>query len=213
MSIKYVLPNECTVDEWRNEMINETNDKIRYTSFKFFLEKGYEATNIRDICKIVNIRPSSLYFYFKSKQDLFFNIYDDIWNKKIKYLENLNELISTTSPDSKLKRLFTETIKYHTENISYEKFLLRYHLFPAEEIIPSLIDRYKFWISKKNKITINLINECIENKLLDNSKNAKDYLQEYNRFVSQQVNEMLIYNIKISLEELDFVWERFWNSL
>lgn len=213
MSIKYVLPNECTVDEWRNEMINETNDKIRYTSFKFFLEKGYEATNIRDICKIVNIRPSSLYFYFKSKQDLFFNIYDDIWNKKIKYLENLNELISTTSPDSKLKRLFTETIKYHTENISYEKFLLRYHLFPAEEIITSLIDRYKFWISKKNKITINLINECIENKILDNSKNAKDYLQEYNRFVSQQVNEMLIYNIKISLEELDFVWERFWNSL
>lgn len=194
-------------------MINETNDRIRYTSFKFFLEKGYEATNIRDICKIVNIKPSSLYFYYKSKLDLFFSIYDAIWNKKIEYLKNLNELKSNISPDNKLKKLFTETIKYHTANILNEKLLLRYHLYPAEEITSLLIDRYKFWIDEESKITIDIINECIENKILDTRRNAKDYLQEYNRFVSQQVNEMLIYNIKISLEELDFVWERFWNSL
>lgn len=194
-------------------MINETNDKIRYTSFRFFLEKGYEATNIRDICKIVNIRPSSLYFYYKSKQDLFFNIYDDIWNKKIKYLKNINELKSNISPESKLKKLFTETVKYHTENILNEKLLLRYHLFPAEEITTLLIDKYKFWTDEENKITIEIINECIENKVLDKRKNAKDYLQEYNRFVSQHVNEMLIYNIKISLKELDFVWDKLWNSL
>jgi AcrR family transcriptional regulator len=194
-------------------MINETNDKIRSTSFKFFLDKGYEATNIRDICKVVNIKPSSLYFYYKSKQDLFFSIYDDIWNKKIKYLKNLNELKSNISSDGKLKKLFTETIQYHTEYILNEKLLLRYHLFPAEEITALLIDRYKFWVNEENKITINIINECIENNILDNKKNAKDYLHAYNRFVSQHVNEMLIYNIKISLIELDFVWDRFWNSL
>jgi AcrR family transcriptional regulator len=194
-------------------MINETNDKIRSTSFKFFLDKGYEATNIRDICKVVNIKPSSLYFYYKSKQDLFFSIYDDIWNKKIKYLKNLNELKSNISSDGKLKKLFTETIQYHTEYVLNEKLLLRYHLFPAEEITALLIDRYKFWVNEENKITINIINECIENNILDNKKNAKDYLHAYNRFVSQHVNEMLIYNIKISLIELDFVWDRFWNSL
>jgi hypothetical protein len=94
-----------------------------------------------------------------------------------------------------------------------EKLLLRYHLFPAEEITALLIDRYKFWVNEENKITINIINECIENNILDNKKNAKDYLHAYNRFVSQHVNEMLIYNIKISLIELDFVWDRFWNSL
>jgi AcrR family transcriptional regulator len=194
-------------------MINETNDKIRYTSFKFFLDKGYEATNIRDICKVVNIKPSSLYFYYKSKQDLFFNIYDAIWNKKIDYLKNLNELKPNIAPDSKLKMLFTKTIKYHTENILNEKFLLRYHLFPAEEITTLLIDKYKFWIDEENKITIDIINECINNKILDNKKSAKEYLHEYSRFVSQHVNEMLIYNIKISLNELDFVWDMFWNSL
>ena len=30
---------------------NSTRDKIFYTSFRLFLENGYEATNIRDICK------------------------------------------------------------------------------------------------------------------------------------------------------------------
>ncbi|NRW38724.1 TetR/AcrR family transcriptional regulator [Clostridium beijerinckii] len=73
-------------------MENSTRDKIFYTSFRLFLENGYEATNIRDICKEVGVKASTIYFYYKSKQDLFFYIYDYIYKDYIDYMESIETM-------------------------------------------------------------------------------------------------------------------------
>lgn len=192
-------------------MPNDTNDKIRYTSFKFFLEKGYEATNIRDICKVVNIKPSSLYFYYKSKQDLFFSIYDEIWDRKIKFMKNIEIVNSKFTPKLKFESLYIKTIEYHISNILYEKFLLRYHFFPAEEIVTQITDRYKFWTNEENKIIKNLINECIEAGMLDKERNVNEYVQDYKKLVTNQIINMLMYSVKISLEDQVMIWDEFWS--
>lgn len=88
------------------DLINNTNEKIRYVAFKLFLEKGYEATNIRDICEEVNIKASSLYFYYKSKQELFFSIYDDICGEKLKYIQGIEELQHNIYPNMKFYYLY-----------------------------------------------------------------------------------------------------------
>lgn len=192
-------------------MLNDTNNKIRYTAFKFFLEKGYEATNIRDICKIVNIKPSSLYFYYKSKQDLFFSIYDEIWDKKINYMKNVIELNTNKYLNLKFRDLYIKTLEYHISNILDEKFLLRYHFFPAEEIVTQITDRYKYWTNEENKIIKNLIYECVEAGILDKEINVNEYVQDYKKLVTNQIINMLIYNVKISLEDQLMIWEKFWS--
>lgn len=192
-------------------MINDTNGKIRFTAFKFFLEKGYEATNIRDICKIVNIKPSSLYFYYKSKQDLFFSIYDEIWDNKIKFMKNFEELNSNMTPKLKFERLYITTIEYHISNILNEKFLIRYHFFPAEEIVTQITDRYKYWTNEENNIIKNLINGCIEAGTLDKERNINEYLQDYKKLVSNQIINMLIHSVKISLDDQIMIWDKFWS--
>lgn len=193
-------------------MINDTNDKIRYTSFKFFLEKGYESTNIRDICKIVDIKPSSLYFYYKSKQELFFSIYDEIWNEKISFINKINGLISNKSPDLKLELIYKQIMEYHAKNILNEKFLLRYHLFPAEEISMVLKDKYKFWTHEEYKIYEDIISECIEKGLINSERNVDDYLQSFKRFMLYQLTDMLIYSVKKDLKDQDAAWTNFWNQ-
>ncbi len=192
-------------------MINETNDKIRYTSFKFFLEKGYESTNIRDICKVVDIKPSSLYFYYKSKQELFFSIYEEIWNKKLTVIKKINELNSNKSPDTRFELMYKQLIECHAKNILNEKFLLRYHMFPAEEIAMILKDRYKFWTYEEYKIFADIINECIEKGLLNSQRNTDDYFQHFKRFMLYQLTDMLIYNIKKDSKDQDEAWVNFWN--
>nr|WP_312576221.1 helix-turn-helix domain-containing protein [Sedimentibacter sp.] len=194
-------------------MINITNDNIRYTSFISFLEKGYEGTNIRDICMKVNIKPSSLYFYYKSKQELFFSIYDDIWNDKIININNIcnDDLEINISPKMKLYRMYKKTIDFCINNIVYEKFLLRYHLFPSEEISTVLRDRFKFWTNEENIIILNIIDQCIDKNLLDDNRSPNDYLQEYKRFESNQIIDMIISNIKKRPKDLDTLWNKFWN--
>ncbi len=193
-------------------MINDTNNKIRYTSYRFFLENGYEATNIRDICKDVEIKPSSLYFYYKSKQDLFFSIYDEIWDNKIKFMKSVEKLHNNLSADMKFKQLFIKTLEYYSNNFLNEKFLLRYHLFPTEEISTLITDRYRYWTNEENKIIEGLINECIEENILDKKRNINEYLRDYKKIISNQIISMLIYNVKISTHDSNTMWKMFQNS-
>lgn len=192
-------------------MINNTKDKIRYVAFRLFLENGYEATNIRDICEEVNIKASSLYFYYKSKQELFFSIYNDIWSEKIKYIHDMEEIKQNIYPNMKFYYLYVKTMEYYTKDIAKQKFLLRYFLFPPEEISVFLREKFKFWANEENKIILDIINECLEGNKLDRNRSPNDYLLEYKKFENSQVVEMIISNIRLSSKELDASWLRFWN--
>lgn len=45
-----------------------TRETISSTALTLFSRKGYADASIRDICKLVGIKESSLYFHFKNKQ-------------------------------------------------------------------------------------------------------------------------------------------------
>lgn len=51
--------------------MNETRQKILDISLDLFSQKGYSAVSIRDICKHVGIKESSVYYHFKNKQTIF----------------------------------------------------------------------------------------------------------------------------------------------
>jgi AcrR family transcriptional regulator len=193
-------------------MINETNDKIRYTSFKSFLEKGYEATSIRDICKEVDIKPSTLYFYYESKCDLFLSIYDEILDRKIAFLVNINVLNDNLSLELKIKWLYKEILNYCSKNILNEKFLLRYHLFPAEEIISSTKDRYNYWKTEENKALLQFIYKYNDKEVFNNDTIINNFLFLYKDFLAHQEINMVINNIKPTTQEIEMYWGRFWNS-
>lgn len=192
-------------------LVNNTNDEIKYIAFTFFLEKGYEATNIRDICKSVDIKAASLYFYYKSKQELFFSIYDGIWIERIHYIKQYEEIIQDISTYNRFHDLFIKTMEFCSNNIAKQKYLLRYHLFPPAEISDSIREKLKFWTNEENKIILNIINECLEKSILKNNKLPEVYLQKYKKFENSKVIDMIISNIKINPKLLDMLWVKFWN--
>lgn len=59
-----------------------TKQKILKEALTLFSEKGYNAVYVGDIAKAVGIKAPSLYKHFKSKQDIFNAILDEI---KINY--------------------------------------------------------------------------------------------------------------------------------
>lgn len=52
-------------------LVNETKEKIIEISLELFSRKGYTAVSIRDICKQVGIKESSVYYHFENKQAVF----------------------------------------------------------------------------------------------------------------------------------------------
>lgn len=48
--------------------MNETKQKILDVALDLFSQNGFSAVSIRDICKVVDIKESSVYYHFKNKQ-------------------------------------------------------------------------------------------------------------------------------------------------
>ena len=51
--------------------MNETKQKILDVALDLFSQNGFSAVSIRDICKVVDIKESSVYYHFKNKQTIF----------------------------------------------------------------------------------------------------------------------------------------------
>lgn len=74
------------------EIRMETRSKILHDSMLYFAKNGFAGTKISDLAKHIGIGQGTLYIYFKSKEELFNEIYTFInSNKDIK---NLKLLIS-----------------------------------------------------------------------------------------------------------------------
>lgn len=193
-------------------METKTRDKIRYSSFKLFLENGYEATNIRDICKEVGIKASTLYFYYKSKEDLFFYIYDEISLDYIRYIQEIDEVRKYISLEKKLFILLKSKIDYYASDISKRKFILRYHLFPPEELSGSLRRKYKFYAGEEKKVILDIIGNYKSNDLYKN-KNINDYLIEYKNLENYLMYEMTVSGVKISDKLFKNLWDVFLSDI
>ena len=51
--------------------MNDTKQRILNAALDLFSQKGFSAVSVRDICKVVDIKESSVYYHFKNKQAIF----------------------------------------------------------------------------------------------------------------------------------------------
>jgi len=68
------------------------------TSQQMFIENGYYATSVDDIVNKMGVAKGLFYYYFKSKEDLVYQIVDHLWDGavedyvKIRDMEGINAL-------------------------------------------------------------------------------------------------------------------------
>lgn len=62
-------------------------------SLDLFSLKGYSAVSIRDICKLVQIKESSIYYHFKNKQAIFDELLEQFENKTTSMMKHLTSIL------------------------------------------------------------------------------------------------------------------------
>lgn len=86
--------------DYFDQLIKEehsTRQKLFYSAIFLFSEKGYANLGIRELCRYVNIKESSFYNHYRSKEDLFqaiLNYYKDT-NRQVAYSED--EILSAVT--------------------------------------------------------------------------------------------------------------------
>lgn len=96
------------------EIRGETRKKILHDSMLYFARNGFAGTKISDLADFIGIGQGTLYIYFKSKEDLFKEIFTVCNNdREVKELKTLSRL--PISAKSKIHKL-SETVIGKLEN-------------------------------------------------------------------------------------------------
>ena len=121
----------------------KTRRAIMDAAIKLFPEKGFEHTTVDQLAKEAGVGKSTIYGYFKSKNEIFLAFCED----EIDFV--FSELAEKRDPDTpiqeQLLRLFMEQLRYVSRNFDFGRILVREMIFPKEltmEKSNDLAERY-----------------------------------------------------------------------
>lgn len=78
-----------------DERLETKKEKIIKHAFDLFAEKGYFETSIDDIVKASGISKGGIYYYFKSKEDIFLEIAEERFRQRKKLIDNAQDMKSS----------------------------------------------------------------------------------------------------------------------
>lgn len=111
----------------------ETIDKIKHEAYILFAESGYAGTSMRDIANKVGIKAASIYSHYKSKEDLFIDLFKDCISEYDKGV-SLNDDHIDIPLEEKMLELLRVQVLFLEENPHLLKFLARNIFFPPVEL-------------------------------------------------------------------------------
>lgn len=76
--------------------MKETKQKILDTALNLFSQKGFSAVSIRDICKVVDIKESSIYYHFQNKQAILEELLQYFESIANGFMSQLEQALTTT---------------------------------------------------------------------------------------------------------------------
>ena len=84
-----------------------THELILNTALQMFLEKGFENTSLRDVCKKCNVTTGAFYKHFKDKEDVFCQIVQPVIDKIDAYFViNTNRFLDASTSKRELSNFY-----------------------------------------------------------------------------------------------------------
>lgn len=182
-------------------------------AFRYFLEKGYEATNLRQIADTVGIKAASVYFYFSSKKELFLVVFKKLVKDQLTLIEEIISINQDLSAKDQLFILFRLKLKSCMNQGAEFKFLLRYKLFPADELMQEIRELYTNLAEHEFRLFEPVLRSCLFDFGLESKMTSKTFYQRYKFFENTYVNEMLISGIAFTEIEIEKMWRGFWSGV
>jgi AcrR family transcriptional regulator len=106
---------------------NESKSKIVDAGLKLFIEKGLLATSVSEIASLAGISKGLMYHYYKSKEELYYELVSKAINSSIEYMHAVFNL--EKSPKEKIKlisRKMVDNINRNHETAQFFVFMNRF---------------------------------------------------------------------------------------
>jgi AcrR family transcriptional regulator len=149
----------------RQKQAIKTRNKIYKNAITLMESNGFENITIEDICNKAGVSVGSFYHYFKSKNDIFFEIYkraDEYFEENV--VENLNK-------DNSIDQI-----------ILYFKYYATYNMITGLDTVKQLYNSNNKQFIEKGRYLQKLLKDIVENgqkKSEISSSYTSDYIVEF----------------------------------
>lgn len=152
------------IPERKEKQKLEIRKMILDASLKLFMEQGFENVSIRKIADLIEYSPTTVYLYFKDKNEILFNLHEIGFQKMAEYNQ---DLWTIKNPLVRLAKMGEYYIKFGLENAAF--YELMFILKAPMEALESL-DANCEWKSGDQALgkLKDTIRECMDKKLIDN---------------------------------------------
>lgn len=168
----------------------KTYDKIMESSYRLFLEKGFHEVSWADISEEAEISPGTLYYYFKTKDELILAVLDTyVLEYYYDFLNNAKKVKG--SAYNRLKGFYRESLgldkdyapKYlSNQQTDYKKMLLL--SFEGIQKYSQVSDNY----NEYNKVYTQAIEDFVEFGKENGEINPELSTEELTLFIKSSIN-------------------------
>jgi AcrR family transcriptional regulator len=145
-----------TVAKRKEKHKEDLRGKILQSARELFMDRGFEHTSIRNIAEKIDYSPTTIYLYFKDKDDVFYALHQEGFILLNQYFKSLGLV---ADPFERLKAISKAYIQFALENGEYYDlmFIVRSPMNALEDQ-----DRSE-WKEGDNafKFLVGTIQECI----------------------------------------------------
>jgi AcrR family transcriptional regulator len=150
------------IAERKEKQKQEIRKAILDASMKLFMEQGFENVSIRKIADLIEYSPTTVYLYFKDKNEILFNLHELGFQKMAEYTA---ELWTIKNPLVRLHKMGEYYIQFGLENPAF--YDLMFILKAPMETLQSL-DANCEWKSGDQALDRlkETLQECMDKKLI-----------------------------------------------
>ena len=123
---------------------SDKKDAIFLAAAKLFANEGFYRVSVREICEAAGVTKPVLYYYFKDKESLLYELVQETTN----IAQNL--IRKHTAQEEDFRFFLKGIVNLYAEFISKYPHLFRLAVFVQFMVVPESVKNLKYEIDKKN---------------------------------------------------------------
>jgi len=149
------------IPERKEKQKQEIRKAILDASMKLFVEQGFENVSIRKIADLIEYSPTTVYLYFKDKNEILFNLHEIGFQKFAEYTADIWEV---KNPLLRLHKMGERYVRFGLENPAY--YDLMFILKAPMEALDAMKDcEWKSGDKALGRLK-ELLQECMDRKFI-----------------------------------------------
>lgn len=175
--------------------MSSAKERLLESAKMLFSQKGYYATSVEDIVESAGFSKGTFYFYFKSKEELFKSLVEEMNLNIVKRLENFLER------DLPLEDALIEYAKVFLEDIYQNRHIAQIFLFQLVGTNEEFRKLYYTKVSHFRELLTKMVDRAIQKGEI-NYKNAENIVNLYAGFLRMLVLEYVFREKEPDLERV-----------